>query len=414
MKSTAGGRDANRDTYERLVLEGMPYLCRIPYVAPLDDNSTAVTAEEHQQELARASDHGLKLLQGLQGNCLYYAGGWWVYSFCYNDGIKQFHPLVPGKGGIPLFPPQEDSSIGSFVLGKFEGHGVEATTPADGADSVSSASRSAQAPPTTPQLETRGETKFLVQRLGGGTVCDLTGRPRRVEVQFHCNPTAPDRINLIKETSSCIYLMVIHTPLLCNDVAFLPPQVDKPNSISCSEIVASDDVENWKKWKATSKAEVQELQRHATPPEPIARPLIIGGIEIGAQKLVGGSPDRTISPSRIISGGGGRNGEGDKFLARLAYSDGVTISFMTDQEIDRLGLKAARAKVEEYRTQMKQLAGNGVPWNLDLYGTPSGWEFRMIIGTDEREDDQPPKGAAGPSEAVPEEEQPPGSQEEYK
>ena len=35
----------------------------------------------------------------------------------------------------------------------------------------------------TGELVERGESRYLVQRLEGGTVCDLTGKPRRVEVQ---------------------------------------------------------------------------------------------------------------------------------------------------------------------------------------------------------------------------------------
>lgn len=51
-----------------------------------------------------------------------------------------------------------------------------------------SASKGGEASKTLGNLETRGEARYLVQRLGGGTVCDLTGKQRRIEVQVRCVP----------------------------------------------------------------------------------------------------------------------------------------------------------------------------------------------------------------------------------
>ena len=56
----------------------------------------------------------------------------------------------------------------------------------------------------------------------GGTWCELTKKNRRIEIQFQCDPSGGDRVAWIKETSTCSYLMVIHTPKLCNDLAFVP------------------------------------------------------------------------------------------------------------------------------------------------------------------------------------------------
>jgi hypothetical protein len=58
--------------------------------------------------------------------------------------------------------------------------------------------------------------------MGGGTWCELIKKNRRIEVQFQCDPSGGDRVAWIKETSTCSYLMVIHTPKLCNDLAFVP------------------------------------------------------------------------------------------------------------------------------------------------------------------------------------------------
>ena len=71
-------------------------------------------------------------------------------------------------------------------------------------------------------MDAIGEQRYLVQKMGGGTWCELIKKNRRIEVQFQCDPSGGDRVAWIKETSTCSYLMVIHTPKLCNDLAFVP------------------------------------------------------------------------------------------------------------------------------------------------------------------------------------------------
>lgn len=433
----------NRDSHERMMFEDVPHLCTIPYVAPAESDNTTKSEEEQQQELARASDHGWELLQGMRDqSCLYYAAGWWVYSFCYNEGIKQFHPLPPGRAGVPLFPPQEDESIASFTLGKFE-HPTKSSTTSEATASATESSvsapssasdppstkdlvSSASAPPTT--LQTRGSTSYLVQTLSGGTRCDLTGRPRRIEVQFHCNPAKTDHISMIKETASCVYLMVIHTPRLCNDVAFLPQQVDKPNPITCQEIVAEDGVEDWKIWKAqVMREQLLEIETPMQAPNTESestmvppQPLIIGGIEVGAQKLVGGSPERTIKASNIVAKQD-KSGKDDKFVATLARFDGKEVTSMSEREIEKLGKKGLKEDAAKYRKLMSDKGVTGVPWKLELWSTPSGDEFRMFLGNEDDEEEaarhggrevpkrEEPKDES--KEAVKEQE---GSEEEYK
>lgn len=443
----------NKDTYERMMFEEIPYLCTIPHVAPPEAaENTTKSPEEAQQELARASDRGWQLLGGMKdGSCLYYAAGWWVYSFCYDDGIKQFHPLPPGTRGVPLFPPQEDKGIASYVLGKFDAPSKESseessaqakakkpeigsgeTKEAVPKEEVDGAEPKVESTDTTPKdlarpptLQTRGETNFLVQKLEGGTTCDLTGKPRRVEVQFHCNPGSMDRINMIKETSTCSYLMIIHTPRLCNDVAFQPQQIDKPNLITCQEIVSEDGVEEWKSWKADevretlAELEQRHLQSNPGPegqiPPPPPAPLIIGGIEVGGQQLVGGSPERTIKASKIITGGA-KASKDEKFLATLARYDGKTTTVMSDKEMDKLGLKAVKEDAAKYREKLVRAAPGGVPWKLELWRTDKGEEFRMFIGVEEEEEEEARKKDAKQTNEVDEKDDPDGkgSEEEYK
>lgn len=388
------------DTLEQLVLNGSRFLCTIPYVASsIVENSTAsdTSQEERQKELIRASDHGIELLKEMQGQCLYYAAGWWVYSFCYGEGVKQFHPLPHGRG-IPTYPPTEDKSVHSFFLGRVsDDRSVSGAVGAGEAKETTSAAQKQVLTPST-QLQTQGETNFLVQKLDGGTICDLTGQQRRIDVQFHCSPTAQDRISIIKETASCVYLMVIHTPRLCNDIVFMPPQVEKPYVITCQEIVDADEVGEWKIRKNT-----QAASRFGTPegvPSKQATRLAIGGIVVGGQNLVGGTPDRTIKMSKAMAAAqqaaqqlaAATNMKAapkseETYVATLAKSDGTFTSIISEKEMKKHGLQGERKDLQKWIDEITALAGEGVPWKLDVFDTAEGMEFRGIFGEEDSEDE---------------------------
>ena len=185
--------EAVKVAHEYMMLDGQPYLCTIPQVARVDDragvNDTLSKAEE-EKELARATDRGWELLSGMHGNCVYFISGWWSYRFCYNEGVRQFHQLPPSRG-VPVYPPVEDPGVEGFTLGlysKQENEQGEPTKegPGHGVQSVLDASELTKRKRSESgygELVQRGESRYLVQKLEGGTKCDLTGKDRKVEVQ---------------------------------------------------------------------------------------------------------------------------------------------------------------------------------------------------------------------------------------
>ena len=161
--------------------------------------SAADAAEQERLELARATHHGAQLLREMRGMCAYYLDGWWSYSFCYGDRIRQFHQLAPSQG-VPSYPPQEDTSVPAFDLGVWpegaegaegaEGHGGGGGAEGggrgggDGGGKTDVGERKrGHKNIENVRLETQGERRYLVQRLRGGSICDLTGRERTIEVQ---------------------------------------------------------------------------------------------------------------------------------------------------------------------------------------------------------------------------------------
>ena len=194
--------DEGRREHEYMVLDGQPYLCSVPQVSkPAEKsnvNDTSSKAEE-EKELARATDRGWELLAGMQGNCVYYISGWWSYRFCYGEGVRQFHQLPPSRG-VPVYPPMEDPGVEGYTLGKYnKTQKQEDGTKKEGQQSnevqsvldESGLAAKKKSSSGYGELVQRGENRYLVQRLEGGTKCDLTNRERKVEVQVRSvtNPT---------------------------------------------------------------------------------------------------------------------------------------------------------------------------------------------------------------------------------
>lgn len=160
-----GTHDAGevKESYELMRLHGdRKFLCAIPAVKPpppMNATEKELSKVEEEKELARATSRGWELLSDLDGKCLYFVSGWWSYSFCHNREVRQFHQLPPQQNN--QWPPTEDPETQSYVLGQVSQDGAGEGT----------------------ELQATGELRYLVQRLGGGTVCDLTGKERKIEVQ---------------------------------------------------------------------------------------------------------------------------------------------------------------------------------------------------------------------------------------
>ncbi|KAG0154739.1 hypothetical protein PDIDSM_307 [Penicillium digitatum] len=357
--------DVNRSsfTYEEMILEDRRLLCQIPRVTNNDHNATRDKENnkaEEQKELARATDRGLELLREMEGKCMYYFSGWWSYSFCYQKQIKQFHALPAGRG-VPNYPPIEDTQTHSFVLGRFIGDKSEEEKPSAKTDVA--------------ELHTKGGSRYLVQHLRGGTKCDLTGRERKVEVQFHCHPQSTDHIGWIKELTTCSYLMVIYTPRLCDDVAFLPPRQDEIHTIECREILMPDEVTEWeaiKEWYM-----VNQLADAATDADgDVAQSElpIIGGIEVGGRKLVG-MEGKVIEKGRVASAG-------EERVEVVAKREKGEIRKTSKQVLKKYDIDAE--KLEEMKNLLEEEA-DGKDWTLQVVESNGVIKFQGVFAEDEED-----------------------------
>ncbi|ESZ98119.1 hypothetical protein SBOR_1498 [Sclerotinia borealis F-4128] len=374
--------DPSKHVYELMWLNGEAHLCTIPIVSlpPRNETSEAEARAAEQKELARATNRGWELLGDLEGNCLYFVSGWWSYSFCYNNEITQFHQLPPQPGKAP-FPPQPDPSAQEFVLGRVKISPKSRSKEDEWGNQIEAHAgpKSGESPKT--ELQVKGDTRYLVQKMEGGTTCDLTGKPRQVEVQFHCNPHVTDRIGYIKEMTTCSYLMVVYTPRLCNDVAFMPPKADKANSIICKPVIPSSEL--------PSRIEAASASGSSTIPTS-SKPINIGGITVGAGNFIGKEGQRLPIPANF-----GEDESRSEVIARAkSRAEGGQIEVVSEQKLAKMDLDPKM--IEKLTEEVKKLAGEK-GWKIEVVDVPG--QVREILGIVEDDAGQGyEKGAGRPIE----------------
>jgi protein OS-9 len=355
--SAEGEGDSAVEFYEEMVLRDQRFLCAIPKVKVQNETAEDASSADREKELARATDRGMELLREMEGRCIYYSAGWWSYSFCYMNQVRQFHAAVPGNGR-PAYPPAEDPSTHSYILGRYHRADEKAKD------------ESAPKKPTTEVVvrESRGDSRYLVQYLEDGTTCDLTGRERKIEVQFHCHPQSTDRIGWIKEVNTCSYLMVVYTPRLCNDVAFQPPRADRPHDIVCREIVSPEDADLWEIERENARDMQFESEHEMMPPEQETRGAIVGDIEVGAMKLVGKEGKR-LEKGRVAFAG-------EEKVEIIARSVGGEYRQLSKEQLKKMKLdpkeiEAARKEIDQY--------ARGKDWKLEVIDLNGERGLRGII-----------------------------------
>lgn len=384
--------DPVHESYELMNLNGEQHLCTIPIVEtpPRNETSEAEARVAEQQELARATDRGWELLQDLEGNCLYYLSGWWSYAFCYNADITQFHQLPP-QPGKPLGPPVRDLTTSQYVLGKARDGGKED----EWGSQIDPPKGHRNEHPKT-ELQVKGDTRYLVQRMEGGTTCDLTGKPRQVEVQYHCNPHVTDRIGYIREITSCSYLMVVYTPRLCNEVAFMPPKESKAHPIVCRIVVPEDELDYRKQLK-TLEAELEASQKKETK-------INVGGVIVGGGQWMNKEGARMPIPPNF---GQEPLGSHTEVIAKgKSKAEGGQVEMVSDSDLAKLDLDPEM--VEALRTEVQKMAKEK-GWKIEVVDAPG--EVREILGIvddDKNDDDVTAETVDGPGEGDE------GSEEVYK
>ncbi|KAI1495989.1 glucosidase II beta subunit-like protein-domain-containing protein [Biscogniauxia marginata] len=375
------------ETYEIMSMPPLRYLCAIPIIDPPpapNKTATELAKAEEAREMERASAHGWDLVNGLDGNCLYYMSGWWSYRFCYGHDVVQFHAL---PASVKSGPPVRDPNTAEYVLGRVpDPHLASRSSRRGQSNQQNHQGQSAGAAPPNTELQVKGDQRYLVQKMTDGTICDLTGRERTIEVQYHCSPgTTQDRIGWIKEVTTCAYLMLVNTPRLCVDVAFQPPKEEIANIISCRAIVPEAERAEWHARK-TLEAQAAMVGQ---PKEAAKTPITIGGIVVGGRRILGKGEDGKeapkLSPPRNYRGGS--LGPLIEVVAQGTSKDeGGKVEILTDEELAQLDLSPD--VIEELKKELQKLAGDR-GWKLEVVEVPGDpREIRGVVDDDAERGDE--------------------------
>lgn len=198
--------------------------------------------------------------------------------------------------------------------------------------------------------------------------------------------------------------MVIYTPRLCNDVAFLPPRENKAAPITCDEVLAStSDIPEWRERKR------KEKERKLVAASSSGRP-VVGGIEVGGMKLVGKEGQRIETPPVTAFTMPGEGVLKAETLAQQESSEkGGKMTRVNDEELKKMGLDPG--VVEGARRELAEVAG-GKGWKLEVFDVGEGArELRGVVEGDDDDDGYESTDGEGSAQ---EEEQQEGSEEVYK
>jgi protein OS-9 len=276
-----------------------------------------------------------------------------------------------------LLPPQRDLTTKQFILGRAKGSDNKEDEWGNQIDVHKG--KHANEPPKT-ELQVKGDTRYLVQKMEGGTKCDLTGKPRRVEVQYHCNPHVTDRIGYIKEVTTCSYLMVVYTPRLCNDVAFMPPKENKAHSIICREVVDEDEI--------LFRTELRTIEAELDATAPKEKLVNVGGLLIGAGKWVNKEGQRMPIPASF---GQESQGKTVEIIAKAnSKAEGGKVEMVSDADLQKLDLDPEM--VEELKKRVEQLAEEK-GWKIEVVNQPGRQMEIFGIVDEDKEDEEGEEGS---------------------
>ncbi|CAH1772846.1 unnamed protein product, partial [Owenia fusiformis] len=170
--------------------------------------------KKEKTEEAEALEIGIpELLRPMEGSpCLVFTKGWWTYEFCYRKHIRQYH-MEDGK-------PKGNIMYLGYYESDFE---WDSNISDDG---------------TQARSKRRNKlNKYHSQQYVNGSKCDLTSKPREVEVRFICNAGEGDYILRVDEPETCIYTITVSTTKICHHPYLKPPPTNKPVPIECNPVL---------------------------------------------------------------------------------------------------------------------------------------------------------------------------------
>jgi len=245
--------------------------------------------------------------QFLKGEyCLYGGSGWWKYEFCYGKKVDQYHEEGAGQKTV-------------INLGKFSENDHVAWL---------------EQHPTKKPKEASNRKQVSIF-YSGGDVCDITGKPRQIEVKLKCKQAdSPSTVSLyLLEPKTCEYVLGVESPLVCD----LLPHADPVTGLFPVGIVDTiGDKETLHEAASKtmfSKEEIDKLEqlKSKIDTKGVLDALNKDVFQDSTEIKTGGSSKVTQESVHIA--------DGVKTITRKVIVNGMVVSTETIQEKDGVRLK---------------------------------------------------------------------------
>ncbi|MFH4977306.1 hypothetical protein AB6A40_004015 [Gnathostoma spinigerum] len=166
-------------------------------------------------------------------DCIRKNFGWWTYKLCHGQRIEQYH--LGDNGEI----------VGDIIsLGIFQGN--------------------YSLPDFVPK---ENQPFFFEERFENGTLCELTGRPRKSLVKYFCDQLLSSTdayLDSVEERSSCEYILNVRTGSLCQYDRFLPiERSEVATEVICRPLLDENGAVDYVKLQLKAAGEKIESKRLA-------------------------------------------------------------------------------------------------------------------------------------------------------
>lgn len=135
---------------------------------------------------------------------------YWSYEICHGKHVLQYHEEREGKY----------VNFEEYYLGRWTEYDTKLTT------QKLKENHKADIKYKTIKIDNLNYPYFEME-MGGGTICDITNKPRVTVVRYVCYTHSKGVIYSIKETSSCNYEAIVLTSAMCPLTFFHPKETGK-------------------------------------------------------------------------------------------------------------------------------------------------------------------------------------------
>lgn len=199
-----------------------------------------------------------EVLNGETKKCSYRLEPFWTYELCHGEKVSQYHEEKDAEDGVKRT---------EYLLGKLSKKEVKdlldkPQTSKDGKSSV-----------PFRKIDNKATPYYSVV-MDNGSLCELNNKPRKTTVLYICHPTSSNEIMSIKEVTTCEYEVIVLTPTLCSNPAYLIKATPTHN-IDCHALSGSPrypvSLERHEKDEITRKF-VINIPKTPDKPNPTPKP----------------------------------------------------------------------------------------------------------------------------------------------